>query len=370
MGSVLEPRLHPELIICSTNESDAHRTASGPGPPGAAWQGYLAEIEELRGAGLVVEPDPSDSHAHRFYIKEPARSWYNEAIFSIGIYTGPSPLHLGPAPGVRNPVVTRDHVTDVPAAFVADPFLLRTGNTWHLFFEVMNWRTERGEIGLAISRDGVHWEHQRIVLAEPFHLSYPFVFQWQAEYYMIPETYQAGAVRLYRALDFPTRWSPQETLLRGPYLVDATVFRHDERWWLYTDTSPAKNHDTLRLYFADALRGPWVEHPRSPLIQGNDRIARPAGRVLAVDGQLIRFTQNCVPYYGTEVRAFAVDRLTPTDYQERERAESPILKPSATGWSGCGMHHVDAHRLEDGSWFAAVDGWYNTRLLNEAKARR
>ena len=38
-----------------------------------------------------------------------------------------------------------------------------------------------------------------IVLAEPFHLSYPYVFEWQGSHYMIPESGAAKSVRLYRA---------------------------------------------------------------------------------------------------------------------------------------------------------------------------
>ena len=82
----------------------------------------------------------------------------------------------------------------------------------------------------------------------------------------------------------------------------------------------------------------------------------PAGRVIAADGRLIRFAQDAWPGYGSRVRALAVDRLTPRDYAERELPESPVLDASGTGWNALGMHHLDAHQLEDGSWMAAVDG--------------
>ena len=32
-----------------------------------------------------------------------------------------------------------------------------------------------------------------------------YVFKWKNEYYMIPETYQASSVRLYKAIDFPAQ---------------------------------------------------------------------------------------------------------------------------------------------------------------------
>src|SRR5262249_51325998 len=137
----------------------------------------------------------------------------NDAVFSIGIYAGESPFALGPAPGVADPVLTHHDVTDVPAAFVADPFMFHVDGIWYLFFEIMHARSGKGEIGLATSVDGIAWKYRQVVLAEPFHLSYPHVFSWQGDFYMVPESYQAGGVRLYRATNFPTRWSFERMLI-------------------------------------------------------------------------------------------------------------------------------------------------------------
>ncbi len=275
-------------------------------------------------------------------------------MWSIGIYTGASPLRLRPAAGVVNPILTREDVHDVPARFVADPFMVRRAGVWYMFFEVLNQATDKGEIGLATSSDGLSWTYQQIVLAEAFHLSYPYVFQWQRDYYMVPETLGAQAVRLYRAESFPTRWSCVASLVEGT-CADPTIFRGDDKWWMFACTTPYQ-HDTLRLYFADELFGPWREHPLNPIVSGNKHNARPAGRVLTFDGKIIRFSQDCVPAYGTQVRAFEILELTTTSYVEEEVRCSPVLVASGAGWNAAGMHHVDAHLCEDGSWIACVDG--------------
>src|SRR5512145_1109950 len=118
--------------------------------------------------------------------------------FAIGILEGPSPLALTARDGV-NPVLSRKSVTDVHAAFVADPFMLKEGDRWHMFFEVLVVRGDerKGEIGHATSRDGIRWEYGGIVLSEPFHLSYPHVFRHGADHYLVPETRLARSVRLY-----------------------------------------------------------------------------------------------------------------------------------------------------------------------------
>jgi hypothetical protein len=80
------------------------------------------------------------------------------AQWAIGIYAGPSPLCLAPAPGAANPVLSHRDVRDVPAAFVADPFMVHDGETWHMFFEVWNRVADRGELAHAVSRDALRWD--------------------------------------------------------------------------------------------------------------------------------------------------------------------------------------------------------------------
>ncbi|WHZ21014.1 MAG: hypothetical protein OJF47_000126 [Nitrospira sp.] len=228
---------------------------------------------------------------------------------------------------------------------------------WHMFFEVYNYDADRGEIGWATSPEGVSWTYRQIVLREPFHLSYPYVFEWQNRYYMVPESHQTKQIRLYEATRFPTDWICTDVLLSGYQYNDSSPFRHGGYWWLFSETNPALTHDTLRLYYAKNLRGPWLEHPCSPVIQGNPHIARPAGRVVVMSDRVIRFAQDCFPTYGTSVRAFEIVDLTPTSYREHPLSQGEVVGPSWRFWTQGGMHHVDPHRLDSDRWIASVDGW-------------
>ncbi len=280
--------------------------------------------------------------------------------WSIGIYVGESPFAFRSPDNISNPVLTHADVSDVPAMFVADPFMLRGKHAWYMFFEVMNRQSGsgKGDIGLATSDDGLKWTYQQIVLTEPFHLSYPYVFEWANDYYMIPETYKANSIRLYKAVDFPTKWSFVETLLDGRDFVDSCIFQINDMWWLLTGHgTPPFRADVLRLYYADDPLGPWLEHPASPLIEGNPHIARPAGRVLVFNNRVIRYTQDCDPDYGTLVRAFEITELTTTSYREQEVDGNPVLTASGAGWNQSGMHHIDPHPLDGGRWMACVDGF-------------
>lgn len=278
-------------------------------------------------------------------------NWY-----SIGIFTGPSPLALAPAPAARNPVLSYRDVTDVPAVFVADPFLERHDGVWHMFFEILiDGGGYKGEIGLATSEDGFVWEYRGRVLAEPCSLSYPHVFRWQGEHYMLPERYEQNELRLYRAETFPTGWRPVASLLAGGLYADSSIFRHEDRWWILTCPRPLL-HDELRLYSSDHLMGLWREHPASPILTADPRNSRPGGRVVEHEGRLLRFAQDCRPRYGAAVRVFEITRLTPSEYSERRIERAPLAAPAAGAWNSRAMHHVDAHPCGGGSWLAAVDG--------------
>jgi hypothetical protein len=274
-------------------------------------------------------------------------------VWSIGIYSGESPLSLRPAANVRNPVLTRHHVTDVPAEFVADPFMVREQDAWYMFFEVLNVATSLGEIGLAVSSNGFVWEYRQIVMREPFHLSYPHVFRWQGDYYMTPETLGAGAVGLYRADPFPNRWVRICDLVSGQ-LADPTPFPFRDQWWMLTCGTPYQ-HDSLRLFQSEHLTHGWSESPGSPLVENNPHIARPAGRVIPWLSGLIRFAQDCSPTYGNRVRAFVTEDFSQSAFREQEQPQ-PVLFPDAGEWADSGMHHVDAQLMSPGTWLACVDG--------------
>ena len=275
--------------------------------------------------------------------------------WTIGIYRGESPFALAPARRARNPVLRAEDVTDVPAKFVADPFLIREDAKWYLFFEVYNNRTQQGDLAVATSKDARHWEYQQIIIDEPFHLSYPYVFKWQDDYYLIPESFETDSIRLYKATDFPTQWSFVTTLVTDSDFVDPSIVHFNDKWWLFASQT---SNDILHLYHADDLQGPWKEHPNSPVVDGDKHKARPSGRVLVIEDHLYRFTMNVAPEVGMhEVWAYEVTRLDSEHYSEVLARPNPILKASGSGWTGQGMHQIDAYQIEQDEWIAAVDGF-------------
>ena len=268
-----------------------------------------------------------------------------------------------------NPVLTNHDVTEAYAHFVADPFLFRTDGPWDMFFEA---GITQGEICHAVSQDGVNWTYDQIVLDEPFHLSFPFVFAAEGNYYMVPESKAVHEVRLYEATDFPYGWTHVRTLVSGREFVDPVIFYRNGTSWLFVGMIGSA---CCYLYYSDELTSGWTEHPCSPIVSGDQSMARPAGRIVHFAGdRMLRYAQKCDILYGEAVRVFEIDVLTRYAYHEHEIEESPILRGTGVGWNAIGMHHCDPWWNGD-HWLAAVDGFsednwaigiYRTRIPSAA----
>ncbi len=199
--------------------------------------------------------------------------------------------------------------------FYADPFLFEDGNTTHLFFEDYAYAQGRAVIAHAELDDRGNMGAVRTVLDTGTHASYPCVFADDESIYMLPETIQAGGVRLYKAQPFPHTWTNVADILHGP-VVDSTIFREAGRWWLFaTVRDPRGRGLALCLFWADTPSGPWLYHPKNP-ISLDIRRARGAGHVLRDDLGLIRPSQDCSARYGSSFEFNRIVRLSTDDYGE------------------------------------------------------
>jgi hypothetical protein len=277
---------------------------------------------------------------------EPVDAW------SIGILAGSTPFDLRAPGGVTNPVLTGRDVTDIDACFVADPFVVRRDGHFYMFFEVMNRATGQGDIAYADSADGRQWRYGQVVIDEAFHLSYPHVFEWEDEYYLIPESQRDFSLRLYKAREFPRVWVYVGNLLSGYAFADPTILRYHDRWWLFVGTG---RNNVLNLYFSEHLQTGWQMHLMSPVVKLDPHRARPGGRVIVDGDRLYRLAQDDAPDYGARVWAYEITDLTETTYAEKLAQPTPLVEGSGRGWNAAGMHHMDVLNVNDG-WLATVDG--------------
>jgi hypothetical protein len=204
--------------------------------------------------------------------------------------------------------------------FWADPFPLEAAGKYYVFFEDYVNKQERAHISVVeVDRNGIV-DGPTEVLKMDCHLSYPFVFEWQGNRYMIPETGCHNAVELYRSVSFPFEWELDRVLLEANCPLDATLVEVEGVWWMFVNIQEdgvRVNWDELHLYQADNPLGPWKPHARNPIVS-NVRSARPAGRLFWSNGSLYRPSQDSSLRYGYATTINRINRLTAAEYSESE----------------------------------------------------
>lgn len=213
--------------------------------------------------------------------------------------------------------------------FWADPHVMARGDRYYVFIEEYLYATGKGRIAcLEVDRTGAPGEPYP-VLERDYHLSYPFVFEYRDQVYMVPETARQGTIELYRCVEFPGKWEFHSTLMEGVRAYDPTLHYHGGRWWLFctmVETDGAWSSDELFLFHADSpFAARWEAHPMNPIVS-NASCARPAGRLFEIDGRLYRPSQNCAPRYGYGFNLCEVEVLNPEEYSER------VVTSAAPGW--------------------------------------
>ena len=207
--------------------------------------------------------------------------------------------------------------------FWADPFQIKVDGRYYIFFEDYVNSMGRAHISVVeVDRNGIV-SGPTEVLKLDCHLSYPFVFEWQGDYFMIPETGERNVVELYRATSFPFKWKPVKVLLEARSPVDATLAEVNGQWLMFVNIEEegvAVNWDELHLYFADSPLGPWTPHERNPIVS-DVRSARPAGRIFRSNGLLCRPSQDSSLRYGYATIINIVTEISASTYKE-----APILK--------------------------------------------
>lgn len=292
----------------------------------------------------------------------------DEGSWSIGSFTGQSPFNLT-SPTATNPVLSCASITDPPSNFVADPFLISIDDgQLYMFFETKSNSNTKGEIAVATTDRASRssWRHLGIALREPFHVSYPYVFQNNKDntIYMLPETSASGSLRLYKAMNFPLEWTFVRSIIDKP-LIDASIIHWNDHWYIFASDPSRKGYKKngeLQIFHSEYLLGPYTSHYLNLIMSGPPSIgARMAGRILRYKDRLYRFGQDCQDTYGRNILAFRIDLLTPNDFvqcQVRFYAKRTKLDADAApAWNSVRRHHVDALYLEEESmWFAVMDG--------------
>jgi hypothetical protein len=225
--------------------------------------------------------------------------------------------------------------------FVADPFGVWVDGRLLVFAEAYDHRTRHGVIELIELGADFSPVRRSVVLREPWHLSYPQVFEADGDWWMIPEAYRSGVLTLYRAAAFPRRWEPVVRLELDTPAIDATPFRQDGLWWLaYSPAGPQRwKQGRLHFAFAERLMGPWRLHSGNP-VRNDLASSRPGGAAWLGNGFPHLPVQDCTRTYGGALRVLRILELSPHRFEAE--ASAPLVPPSSVGAYSQGLHTLSA----------------------------
>lgn len=247
--------------------------------------------------------------------------------------------------------------------FVADPFAVIDGERLEILVEEFDYATNQGRIATV---EPASAESPRCALDLEGHASYPFPFRHEGSLYCIPSMSPSRQVDLFRATEFPARWEKVAGLISDFAAQDATVFTHEDRWWLFCTDHEDAPDAKLHAWFSPHPVGPWEPHPLNPL-KTDVRSSRPGGTPFVHEGSLYRPAQDDSYSYGAAVVLNRVLRLTPTEFEEETVARvDPVPGPYSKG----------LHTLSAAGSRTLVDGkrtrfaWSATRGRLRGKVRR
>jgi len=202
--------------------------------------------------------------------------------------------------------------------------LERDGNYYVFIEESLN-RRGKGHISVfVIDSDGNVGEPVK-VLEQPYHLAYPHVFEWNGDYFMVPDTSEAGTISLYRCTEFPLKWEFSCHLLEGVKAFDTTLLQRDGIWWMFTnmvENEGGSDWDELFLFHSEYLESKkWIAHPLNPIVSDVTN-ARPAGAIFGQGDHLYRPAQDCGRRYGYAFQINEIVTLNESDYSEKTIART------------------------------------------------
>ncbi len=232
-------------------------------------------------------------------------------------------------------LVQFNRMTPPKDRFWADPFPVRFEDHYLIFIEEFIYSSNKGHISvIEMDTDG-RWKAPEKILERDYHFSYPNVFLWEENYYMLPESGKNRTIELYKCVSFPFCWELDRILIDDIEVADPTIAEVDGVWWMFVATRPCDvvrddNFMELRVFQANSPLGPWNMIHDYP-VKSDVRSTRPAGNLFWWKGALHRPAQDCSMQYGYAISINRITELTTRAFREKEIARiCPESIPDST----------------------------------------
>ena len=225
--------------------------------------------------------------------------------------------------------------------FWADPFFFNYNSTDYVFFENYKYKDNKGIISVGEFIDSKIVNVKDIIECN-YHLSYPYVFEYENNIYMIPETQQSKRLEIWISKNFPYEWEIHKTLFTGIKMVDSSILKYENEYWLFTNIEDDIYDDfttSLNIYKVDSpLLNKIEPHSLNPVIIGTES-SRNAGSVFQDKNRnFIRPSQAYTgDVYGRYINLSKIIQLNLHQYKEEIIARiMPNQKDNIKGF-----HHIN-----------------------------
>lgn len=187
----------------------------------------------------------------------------------------------------------------------ADPILFKNGDSIYLFTEAFCNISQKGCLALSKFNNG-EFSSPKIIMKRSIHLSYPCVFEYNNNVYMIPETGQKGTLELWKGSRDLEEWSKCTDLLTHVRYADTTVYVKDEKVYLFS-YEEGKHYKT-HIFLLNMLD---FSIEKIEEIDHDKNIYRPAGKFFTCEEKLYRPVQYNVNNYGEKILINKIISLQP-----------------------------------------------------------
>ena len=154
-------------------------------------------------------------------------------------------------------------------SFLADPFIIEHNKENYIFVEEYNFKIKKGVVSVyKIFKNNS--QRVGVAIEENFHLSFPFIFEYESNYFMVPETSEAKEIRIYKCEEFPLKWKHEKSIFKNVRSVDPIIFKHNNLWWLMTSFSSTGHgiESELQIFYSEngPLTNKWISFKKNPVI--------------------------------------------------------------------------------------------------------
>jgi hypothetical protein len=233
--------------------------------------------------------------------------------------------------------------------WAADPFIISVDNTEYLFFEMYDRLKGKGLLGYRVIENGKIGK-MKVAYESKQHLSYPFIFRKNNDFFIIPETSEEGNLVLLKADKFPDKWRKESIIMSNICVCDSTLFHYEGKDYLLTQ--PYDKHykfDLLEIYVN--RDGKWIPHNQNPIALGTEN-ARQAGKVIFSCSGYIRVSQNCINGYGRGINFNRILSLDDKTYSE-EKIRS--ISVNDIKHNGASHRYIGIHTYNASEYYEVID---------------